>query len=277
MKISTTLCLIIAAFTVGAAGLGTQAQAKSSAVKIGKVMVPREYLHTNTFYRAKKAVTIKITANHTDGTYATKTVKIPKNTVVSGRKINLNSKDQTLWINLRNELSYHVLKTAFTQHPGYVPSVQNLSVSPQAFKKVKRPVSLPTWSYGDFYLGGKSAIAKSTTTQEFQFTSDGYLEIHKYVAANGTTTPRPTQSAKIKRVQVSGSTRYYYFSKKIKGLTLKHVTQHGQKQYRLTVRNLHQPQHRAGFSDDDIPGTYYSLYKLGSKTTFTPIAEDTIY
>ncbi|WP_367376958.1 hypothetical protein [Levilactobacillus cerevisiae] len=255
MKIKTTLCLIIAAFTVGAAGLGTQAQAKSAAVKIGKIMVSREYLHTNTFYRAKKAVTIKVTANHTDGTYATKTVKIPKNTVVSGRKVNLNSKDQTLWINLRDELSYHVLKTAFTQRPSYVPSVQNLAVSPQAFKKVKRPVSLPTWSYGDFYLGGKAAIFKNTTTQKIQFTSDGYLEIHKYVAATGTTTPKPTQSAKIKRVQVNGSIRYYYFNKKIKGLTLKPVTQHGQKQYRLTVKNLHQPQHKAGFSDDDIPGT----------------------
>lgn len=277
MKISRKLGLTMAAVMLGVLGLGTQASAKSATVKIGNNQVPRDYLYTSTFYRSTKAVTVKVTANHTDGTFASKTVRIPKNTVVSGQKYHITSKKQALSINHDDELSYHVLKTAFTQHPSYVPSVRDLTVSPAAFKQVKRPVYLPTWSHGDLYLGGKSAIGKLTSKRQVQVTSDGYLEIHKYVATTGTATPKPLQSAKINRTQVKGATRYLYFSHKIKGLTLKHVAKRGQVQYRLTMKNLHQPQHRAGFSDDDMPGVYYSLYKLGSQTYFTPISDDTAY
>ncbi|WP_407889626.1 hypothetical protein [Levilactobacillus sp. N40-8-2] len=277
MKMRTKLGLVMFAFMVGVVGLGTQASAKSATVKIGNDQVSRDYLYTSTFYRSTKAVTVKVTANHTDGTFATKTVKIPKNTVVSGQKVNVTSRKQVLWINHDDELSYHVLKSAFTQHPSYVPSVRDLVVSVKAFKKVSRPAYLPTWSHGDLYLGGKAAISKLTAKQKVQVTSDGYLEIHKYVATTGATTPKPLQSAKINRTQVKGATRYLYFSKKIKGLTLKHVATRGQAQYRLTMKNLHQPQHRAGFSDDDMPGVYYSLYKLGSQTYFTPISDDTSY
>ncbi|WP_341780199.1 hypothetical protein [Levilactobacillus sp. HBUAS70063] len=45
----------------------------------------------------------------------------------------------------------------------------------------------------------------------------------------------------------------------------------------MALKNRHQPQHMVGFSDDDQAKTYYSLYRLGSQTSYTPIAVGLFY
>lgn len=269
--------VVATAFVMGSCGLATPAQAKSNAVKIGQDWVARDLINPVTYYRAKRAVSVVERVELKDKTF-TRTVRIPKSTVVAGELTYVdNQKKMSLLIDRHENLSYHIVRSAYHKLPGNLVNVQMLAAKRQDFRRISRPAYMPTWSYGDLYLGSRVAAVRLITTQKVQVTTDGYLETHTYSPKTGETTPKPLQSAKINRTRVKGATRYLYFSKKIKGLALKHVAKHGRMQYRLALKNRHQPQHVAGFSDNDEPGVYYSLYQLGNKTYYTPIAVDIIY
>lgn len=268
---------------VGVAGMlgGTQAQAASGTVKIGGVTVERQFLNIGTYYRANRAITVHVTyyrPGKTTGQY-TKAVTVPKGTVIEGRIIPKHHIAKNRW---GDELAFNTdeLNDALTRagaKRGYQAS-GGVAYALKSLQKVKTPAYLPTYSYGDLYLGGAQAARQNqpdTARQSVRITANGYVELHPRSAkydGDATFAGKPSASAKILRTRVNGATRYLYLKQRLTPIKTTRVGKRGAYQYRLALKNLHRPQNLS-YEDDDR-GTVYvfsSLYALGGVTYYTPI------
>lgn len=255
-----------------------QAAYKYRTVTIAGETVDRDHLNMSTYYKATKTVSVKIGyEKNTDETKGyTKTMKLPKGTIVAGmivpkHKLPNGKWDDQLSFVVENRLNYALFNRNVRQ--GYRAGY-GIAYPVSTFKKIKTPAYMPTWSYGDLYLGGAKAI-DTTSKRSAQITTNGYVELHE-INKNATLdeqyTGRPYSTAKIAKTRVKDATRYLYLKGKLKGLKTVRVGKKGAYQYRLALMNRHQPQNRSSYDDDR--GEYYdfySLYALGGVTYYTAI------
>ncbi|MCT3566339.1 hypothetical protein [Levilactobacillus brevis] len=263
--------------SLGLSGITARA---ASTVKIGGVTVDRSYLNTDTYYKTKWAVKAKVTyyqEKKPDNQY-TKAITLPKGTIISGQIIPKHQLAHGQWgnemVTTGGDLNYKLLNAQVKK--GYLASGV-VSYALSGFKKVKTPVYIPTYSHGDLYLGDAKATRKGDTQvkQTVRITTNGYVELRHRAANVDSDTmwaSQPTSQAKIKRTQVKGATRYLYLGTNMKGIKTTRVGKKGAYQYRLTFKNLHQPQNLS-YYDDDRGEVYVfdSLYALGGVTYYTPI------
>ncbi|MFC6180833.1 hypothetical protein [Lactiplantibacillus daowaiensis] len=279
--------LMIAAAVAGGVGLAAPmpAQAKTSAtseVKIGQWQVQRYLLHVRTYYQTTKKVTISaqfMPSYVEGGDISMHKVTLPKGTIIAGEKSAVTKHNKTTYqmYLYPSDLGYNVLKPNLSNGYTSTPSMRSWSKATSSFKKVSRPTYLPTYSYGDMYAGSTVSAIQSKQTKRIQITSNGYVEVHKKVAKaepDSQLYQKPSAAAKIERTTVKGSTRYLYLNKKLSGFTTTKVKQNGKTRYRLAMKNLHTPIYIKGQYDDDIPGSFYSIYNLGGHKYFTYIGDD---
>lgn len=276
------MSLVLGLATVTAIGLAgtTTAQAayKYRTVTIAGETVGRDHLNTSTYYKVTKTVSVKVGfKKNTDELKGyTKTMKLPKGTIVTGSIVPKHKLAHGKWgdqlsFAVDNSLNYALfnrnVKKGYSAGYGIAYPVSN-------FKKIKTPAYMPTWSYGDLYLGGAKAIG-SESKRSAQITTNGYVELHKInkkVTSDEQYTGKPYSTAKIVKTRVKGATRYLYLNGKLKGLKTVRVGKRGTYQYRLALKNRHQPQNHSSYDDDR--GEYYdfySLYSLGGVTYYTSI------
>jgi len=259
---------------------GMTAQAATSTVKIGGVSVERSFLNIGTYYQAKRAAKATVTYYKTSkpDTQYTKVITLPKGTIMSGWIIPKHKLARGQWGNelslVGGNLNYGLVNVGAKK--GYLVSGV-VSYALKKFKKVKTPAYMPTYSYGDLYLGGAKATRESDSQvkQIVRITSNGYVELihqNKRTNSDGAFGGKPSSQAKIVKTKVKGATRYLYLNTKMKGVKTTRVGKKGAYQYRLALKNLHQPQNLSGYDDDR--GEIYvfdSLYAVGGVTYYTLI------
>ncbi|GEP24274.1 hypothetical protein [Lentilactobacillus diolivorans] len=236
-----------------------------------------------TYFRANKNVTLKTayTPSYKIGKSIIRNMTIKKGTIVEGQH-NGGSKSRELLIDER-QLSYHTKRTGIL--PGYTldpypdSKYSNpLSANVESFTRVKRPTYMPAYSDGNLYQGDAAFLeSKKRPNINLRITPDGYLEYYKRnskVEFSLQFLQKPNGDAKINKTLMKGNTRYFYTSKKVNGLKATKVNSKGSYQYRYQLTNLHQPQFTPGDPDNDIPGSYDSLYRLSGKTYYTQIGTD---
>ncbi|WP_252904023.1 hypothetical protein [Secundilactobacillus oryzae] len=117
----------------------------------------KKYLNIDTYYKTNKATKAKIFYDKVSSGQSgySKTVTLPKGTIVAS-DLGKNSK----FYFYENRLNYGLVNKYAKK--GYVVGAHSygVSVSPSSFKKISTPSYLPTWSYGNLYLGGASAAKK---------------------------------------------------------------------------------------------------------------------
>ncbi|MFT8318454.1 MAG: hypothetical protein ABF651_09360 [Sporolactobacillus sp.] len=238
------------------------------------------FFNTDTFYKTTKAVKIQVPfTGYNGGASLTKTVTLPKGTVVASdgiRRTKVNGKYIKVIDIHSNLLSANLLKSGYAA--GLVASRdwQTQFTPNKNFKQIKRPSYLPSYSYGDLYLGSTTAIkyrATKLSKQSIVVTSNGYVEVHKNVAnANSASYySKPTVSAKIQRTVVKNHTRQLFLNKKLSGFKTTKVRYQGKTQYRLDLTNQHKYRVVQPFEDEDSGPAYYTLYLVGGKTFYTPL------
>ncbi|PWG00779.1 hypothetical protein [Levilactobacillus bambusae] len=277
-KKGLTLILLIATtitpFFTSPVSAGAQTR-----VKINQTSVNQTDLNTEVYYQTTQKVTVKATYYSFDffGHAVVKRLSLPKGTILAAQKKEPSSSTSVLRLT-GYTLSYSVLKAPLDRGETVI---QATTTNKKAFRRVKTPDYLPTWSRGDLYLGQKSAIKKVNSNlirspYTIQITSDGYIEVHNssdHEINHPDMYQKPSDSVKINRTKRVSNTRYFYTGQKISGLGFKRINQTGPKKYQITLKDLHQPQYQSSQSRIDHQNVYYSLYQLGNQFFFTPIAE----
>ncbi|MFC6180746.1 hypothetical protein [Lactiplantibacillus daowaiensis] len=239
----------------------------------------KEFFNTDTFYKTTKKVKIKAPfTGYEGGLSQLKTVTLPKGTVVAGNKpyrTKVNRKYVTVFDLRTNILSSRLLKVGY--QTGLVAGTYSTeATSTSGFKQVKRPNYMPTYSYGDLYLGSNTAITNRSSqlaTQSVQITADGYVEVHKNSAKANSATyySKPVAAAKIQRVVIKNKTRQLFLNKRLSGLKTTKVKYQGKTQYQLNLTNQHKYRVVEPLGDSDDGPAYYNLYTLAGKTFYTPL------
>lgn len=270
---------LAALLTVGTSQTTAHADAT---VNIGGTTVSRSYLNIDTYYRATRAVKAHVTYYRAkDGKRQyTKAIKLPKGTIVAGWIVPKHQLAHGKWGNEltfgQGNLNEKLLNAGAKK--GYVAG-GTVSYALKHLKKVKRPVYMPAYSSGDLYLGGAKATLQGDNQKKrvFRITTNGYVELiarNAKVQTDAAFAGKPLHQAKIKKTRVKGATRYLYLSSKMTGTGIKttRVGKKGAYQYRLALKNLHQPQDLS-YYDDDRGEVYVfdSLYAVGGVTYYTPI------
>lgn len=267
--------LSLAAFV--AVGTGTTS-AYASAVKINGTTVNRQFLNTNNYYQTKRATKVHLEYAQigSDKGY-TKSVTLPKGTIVGGQlgKSNTTGKMNAQLDFMGGQLNYALVNKSVKK--GYLADGDGYSTAISSFKKISTPAYLPTWSYGDLYLGGTSVAKQYRAvypSQSVQITTNGYVEVHKKGSVKSWMDyylNKPIASVKIKKTTTKGNTRYLYLSSALKGFKTTRVGKKGAYEYRLIMTNLHKPVTIPSHDEDSDVSSFVSLYSLGGVTYYTPI------
>lgn len=276
-KIIVGLLGLAAFATVGA---GTTNAHAASTVQIAGQTARKHYLHIATYYRTTRATKVTINYEKTHSTKLksySKSMTLPKGTIVDGDAHSFGTATTgSLYPEVHfnsNRLSYNLLNKGVKK--GYQANEIGTSIATGSFKQISTPAYMPTWSYGDLYLGGASATKQpDESSQNVQITDNGYVEVHKKNASAqfyNRYFNKPVASAKIKKTTNKGSTRYLYLSKSLKGFKTTRVGHKGAYEYRLSMKNLHEPQVNPSNNEDADYSSFYSLYSLGGKTYYTPL------
>ncbi|GAX01326.1 hypothetical protein [Secundilactobacillus silagei] len=276
----------LAAFVTVSVG-ATNASASSATVQINGTTVTRQHLRTSTYYQTTKATKMSLEYakidSATDKSYS-KTITLPKGTIIAGKltKSSTTGKmnaDMSLMGDLVGGEPLHYTLVNKAAKKGYVADGLGTSTTPSAFKRVSTPAYIPTWSYGDLYLGGSSAAKQflaSYPNQKVQITTDGYVEVHQKGSAKNWEfyyANKPVTAAKIKKTTAKGTTRYLYLSSSLKGIKTTRVGNKGAYEYRLALKNLHDPLKLPAINEDSNVPTFVSRYSLGGVAYYTPIVD----
>jgi len=153
---------------LGLSGVG----AKAATTVINGTTVDKDYLNQATYYRTTKAVKAKIiydrlSSGDTRQEY-TKSITLPKGLVVAGnfnpKRHLANGKWRTQFVFTQERLNYALINRWAKK--GYAAeNAGGISYANKSFKRVKTPAYLPTWSYGDLYVGGAKAAQRDANRQ----------------------------------------------------------------------------------------------------------------
>lgn len=291
IKIGSGILALLAVICAGWQTAKAQTERPSALVKVGNFTASTDFLNLSQYYELTRTIKVKVNyvPTHKVGHAISRDLTLPVGTVVAGNLTSTKSGDflvPSLQLYLAR-LSYPLIRQSapagYTIDPGagaYDPQATLKATDKlTAFKRIKAPDFMPGYSHGDLYLGGAKAALSTveTTTASIRVTPDGYLEYLKYDAkANAGLgfMQKPTGMAKITKTDFHDPYRTLYFAHDISGLKTKRVSHTGLYQYRLTLKNLHDPQHNAGNEDKGFAGTFDSLYRIGGQTYFTFIGYD---
>lgn len=264
-----------------------QTEVPGSLVKVGSYTASTDYLNLSQYYQTTRTTQVRVAfvPTHGFGNQVTRQLTLPKGTTVAGylttQKMGTRLRPALLLYVSR--LSDHLLATArpagYTVDPtadtDNTATVITKSSHLTAFKRVTCPRYMPGYSHGDLYLGGVAAAVspQEPTSTSLRITPDGYVELLTYdpnVREGLGFYQQPTSQAKIRRTNFHDPYRELTVDHRLSGLHLKRVGQ----TYRLTLHNLHQPQHIAGQPLRGIAGTFDSLYRVGGTPYYTFIGFD---
>ncbi|MFT8391552.1 MAG: hypothetical protein ABF683_09715 [Sporolactobacillus sp.] len=240
----------------------------------------KEFFNTDSFYKTTKAVKIQVPfTGYNGGASLTKSVTLPKGTVVAGNDVSrtkVNGKYIKVISIHSNLLSANLLKSGYAAGLVASSNWQTQFTPGKNFKEIKRPSYLPSYSYGDLYLGSTAAIkyrAIKLSKQSIVITTNGYIEIHKNSARANSASyfSKPIVSAKIERTVVKNHTRQLFLNKKLSGFKTTKVQYQGKTQYCLDLTNQHEYRVVQPLEDGDDGPAYYMLYIVGGKTFYTPL------
>lgn len=286
------LCLLaLGTVTVGSLSGRAQTEKPSALVKVGDYRASTDFLNLSAYYQTTRPVTVKVAYV---STYKSQHTIMQKLTLPAGLTVagNLTTTKHgsylvpSLQLYLAR-LSYPALqnsaKANYTLDPGTSAYSPQATISDttklHAFKRVAAPDYMPGYSHGDLYIGGAKAALSPVepTTKSIRITPDGYVEVLKYdTKANAGLGfyQKPVSLAKIVKTRFHDPNRTLYLNHPLASVKTKAITQNGQTRYRLTLKNLHTPQHIAGDPETGTAGTFDSLYSIGGTTYYTFIGYD---
>jgi hypothetical protein len=284
---------LVVGLIVGGGYLAAQAQTEkpSAIVKVGDYAASTDFLNLSAYYQTTRPVTVKVAyfPTYKSGHAIRQKLTLPTGITVAGNLTSTKSGSYlvpSLQLFLAR-LSYTAL--AGSAKPGYTIDPGASAYDPQAtitdttrlsaFKRVPAPDYMPGYSHGDLYIGGAKAALSPVEpqTKSIRVTPDGYLEVLKYDRRANTGLgfyQKPVGMGKIVKTDFKDPNRTLYFSHDIAGVKTQRVTRDGQTLYRLTLKNLHQPQHIAGNPETGTAGTFDSLYRIGGQLYYTFIGYD---
>jgi len=290
-RFGLTLLTLGLALTGSLASAHAQTEQPGALVKVGHYTASTDFLNLSQYYQTTKRTTIRVAYVPTRhfGKRTMRTLTLPKGTIVAGslttRKVH-NRLTPALLI-YASRLSHYRL--AMAQPAGYTvdpaadtdatPTVITQTAHLKAFKRVACPRYMPAYSHGDLYVGGVTAALspEEPTATSLRVTPDGYVELLTYdqsVRAGLGFYQHPTSQAKIYQTRFNDPLRQLYVRHDLPGLNLTRVRTSGLRQYRLTIKNLHRPQHISGSPLKGIAGTFDSLYQVGGTPYYTFIGFD---
>lgn len=285
------ICALCGGLWSAASPVHAQTEQPGALVKVGHYTASTDFLNLSQYYRTTRSTTVRVAyvPTHHFGAPVMRSLTLPKGTVVAGYLTSQKVKNRLtpallLYV---SRLSYARLATV--QPTGYTvdPTADTDNTTTvitharhlTAFKRVPCPRYMPAYSHGDLYLGGAAAAVSPAepTATSLRVTPDGAVEVRTYdptVRSGLGFYQRPTSQAKITKTTFHDPIRHLYVAHDLTGLTLKHVHPRGQQQYRLTLHNLHRPQHIAGDPLKGVAGTFDSLYRIGGTPYYTFIGFD---
>ena len=230
----------------------------------------------NTYYRLKSKTKATIMMyKTTGGGTVTKPITLPKGTIVAAKK-------DGKWLEARyNTISYGLKKKG-------IPTKGVAGDGELAFKiktiqatKITRPAYAPAYGTGAYLSGGLKAIEQLATYKYNQVTvtSDGYLEYFPAAKKTFTTyntftdsdytwsvmhATKPTQSIKITKANKKGATVNLFTKVKPVGIPSQRVAKSGKFQYKVALKNRHQPYtyEDNSYADDTAIASTYSIGKM---------------
>ncbi|MGP4117659.1 hypothetical protein ACS4N0_10920 [Levilactobacillus zymae] len=267
-----------------------QTELPGSLVKVGHYTASTDYLNLSEYYQTtrKTTVTVQYRPTYHAGKTQQRRLTLPQGTTVAGylttQKVDTHLQQALLVYSSR--LSYALLSRA--QPKGYtVDPIADTDATPTvisgaqltAFKRVPCPKYMVAYSHGDLYAGGIAAALSPAepTGTSLRITPDGVVELLSYDAntnANLEFYQRPDTQAKITRTNFHDPYRDLYFAHDLRGFNLRRVSRTGTQQYKLTIENLHQPQHILGNPLKGVAGTFDSLYLVSGVPYYTFIGFD---
>lgn len=268
-----------------------QTEQPGALVKVGHYTASTDLLNLSQYYQTTRQTRVAVAYVPTThfGKRVMRTLTLPKGTVVAGylTQQKHGSRLTPALLLYASRLSHYRLATA--QPAGYTvdptadtdatPTVITGTKQLSAFKRVPCPKYMPAYSHGDLYLGGATAALSPEEPHQtsLRITPDGYVELLTY-ATNVRTGlgfyQQPTSQAKIYQTRFNDPYRKLYVRHALPGLHLTHVKSSGLRQYCLTLKNLHRPQHIAGDPLKGVAGTFDSLYLVGGTPYYTFIGFD---
>lgn len=285
------LALLLGGLAWGGSALAhAQTEIPGSLVKVGHYTASTDYLNLSEYYQTTHATTITVQYRPTyhSGPIRQRQLTLPKGTTVAGylttQKVGAHLRPALLIYSSR--LSYARLSQV--QPKGYsVDPIADTDATPTVisghqladFKRVPCPKYMVAYSHGDLYSGGAAAALSPNepTDTSLRITPDGYVELLSYDANTKTDLgfyQRPDTQAKITKTDFHDPYRELYFAHDLKGFDLQRVRHTGKQQYRLTLKNLHQPQHIMGSPLRGVAGTFDSLYLINGVPYYTFIGFD---
>ncbi|MFC6260884.1 hypothetical protein [Levilactobacillus fujinensis] len=292
-KFGLGLFALCATFLMSTLIGNAQTEKPSAIVKVGDFAASTDFLNLSQYFQTTRDVTVKVAYVPTKkvGAPVKRALTLPAGTVVAG-SLTTTKRHGYLVPSLQlylARLSYPLLQQSapkgYTIDPGagaYDPQITlKATTELTAFKRVKVPDYMPGYSHGDLYIGGAKAALSPVepASKSLRITPDGYAEVLTYdptASAGLGFYQKPTGLAKITKTDYHDPYRRLYFSHDIKGIKTKRVSQTGAYQYRITLKNLHDPQHTLGDEDNGIAGTFNSLYLVDGTRYFTFIGYDGI-
>lgn len=270
-----------------------QTEKPSSLVKVGQYTASTDFLNLSAYYQTTKPLRVKVAyvPTYKAGSPIMQSLYLPAGITIAG---NLTTTKRNGYLVPSLQLYLARLSTPALQNsakPGYTLDPGSGAYDPQVtikdmdklagFKRVSAPVYMPGYSHGDLFIGGAQAALSPIEPQNksLRVTSDGYVQVMKDdLRANAGLGfyQKPLGIAKITRTDFNDPYRKLYFSHDLKGVHTKRVSQRGNEQYCLTLKNLHTPQHTTGNPFKGIAGTFDSLYEVGGTKYYTFIGYDGI-
>ncbi|WP_204120566.1 MULTISPECIES: hypothetical protein [Levilactobacillus] len=289
----SSLGLLALGLVIGSGLLAARAQTEkpSALVKVGDYTASTDFLNLSAYYQTTRPVTVKVAyfPTYKSGHPIRQKLTLPAGITVAGNLTTTKSGSYlvpSLQLFLAR-LSYAALansaKAGYTIDPGdsaYDPQATITDTAKlSAFKRVKAPDYMPGYSHGDLYIGGADAALSpiEPDSQSIRITPDGYLEVLQYDAKANTGLgfyQKPVGMAKITKTDFHDPYRTLYFSHDIQGVKTTRVHHSGNTQYKLTLKNLHTPQHTKGNPETGTAGTFDSLYRIGGQAYYTFIGYD---
>lgn len=268
-----------------------QTEKPSALVKVGDYAASTDFLNLSAYYQTTRPITVKVAyfPTYKSGHAIRQKLTLPAGITVAGNLTSTKSGSYlvpSLQLFLAR-LSYPAL--ANSAKPGYTIDPGTSAYDPQAtitdttklsaFKRVKAPAYMPGYSHGDLYVGGaKAALSPlEPDSQSIRITPDGYLEVLAYDTKANTGLgfyQKPIGIGKITKTVFHDPNRTLYFSHDISGVKTTRVRHSGKAQYKVTLKNLHTPQHTTGNSENGTAGTFNSLYRISGQTYYTFIGYD---
>lgn len=235
------------------------------------------------WYRLKQNTSVTVTYSSTSNSSAVKKqLDLPKGTIVGAQRYHQKISSHGVAYNsgyMTPNISYH-LKSQLVNSKVYGFGAVSFELPAKKVTQIVRPAYGMPYGSGTLYAGGLGSIKKlNRNVEAIKLTSDGYIETYrnepkKYTSFWGTLEShyesKPDSAQQIVFSEKTGDTVKLYYAHHLRGVNDQHVSDAGDKQYRLTITNQHTPYQYAdpAYANNKAIA---SIYSVGGSNYFTVI------